>query len=442
MRSAVVAAIFLVACGADEKPEGSDGEPDNIESRLTALVLPEQQELPPDATNAVADDDRARELGKKLFYDPRFSGPLLDDSNNGLSGTLGIVGDTGKVACSSCHEPSNGSFVDTRSARGQLSLASGWTHRRTPSLLDTAYAKFLTWDGRRATAFSTVFGVIESPLEFNSSRLFVAQQIREHYQADYETLFGPMPDLERFAAIEAADAGCKTMPQDPLGEGCPKEGHDDEDVTRVVANMGKAIAAYVRQLSCGPSRFDAWMGGDDTALTEQEQLGAELFVGKAGCDGCHSGPLLTDQQFHNVGMPGSLVLFTGVDNSNDPGAAPALAAALDDWLGPSGPFSDADDGRMQALPKDLASLQGAFRTPSLRCIDQRPSYMHNGGYRTLEEVIEFFNKGGGTGGFVGTPEIEPLGLTEEESAALVAFLRALQGPGPSADLRELPDLPD
>jgi cytochrome c peroxidase len=337
--------------------------------------------------------------------------------------------------------PDNGIFYDTRSPRRQLSLGSGWTHRRTPSLVDVAQSPLLAWDGRRTTTYAVVFAVIESPLEFNSSRLFVAQQIANLYRAEYEAIFGPLPALDAFPVLSAAESGCTKMPADPTSQGCPKPGQDDEQVTRVVVNMGKAIGAYMRLLTCGPSRFDAWIGGDASALTAAEQAGARLFVGKGKCDTCHSGPYFTDQKFHNVGMPGGVVQFTGVDNSNDPGAAVGLANVRTDPLSSVGPFSDGDDGRLDAIPADLATLEGAFRTPSLRCIDQRPSFMHNGEFRSLLDVMDLFNDGGGNRGFVGTPEIAPLGLTQEEMEQLVAFLRALQGPGAAAEHRQAPVLP-
>src|SRR6185436_6090391 len=103
---------------------------------------------PPDATNAYADDPRAAALGQALFFEPRFSGPLLEDDNDGTTGTLGVQGQTGRVSCAGCHLPEV-DFLDGRSTRRQISLASGWTQRRTPSLLDFGQASILMWDGRR-----------------------------------------------------------------------------------------------------------------------------------------------------------------------------------------------------------------------------------------------------------------------------------------------------
>ena len=96
--------------------------------------------------NAWADDSSASELGQRLFFDPRFSGMLLDGDNDGSPATLGSKGDVGKVACAGCHLPESG-FSDTRSIRHQISLAVGWGIRRAPSLLDVGQSTLLTWVG-------------------------------------------------------------------------------------------------------------------------------------------------------------------------------------------------------------------------------------------------------------------------------------------------------
>jgi cytochrome c peroxidase len=441
LRAVFLAPLALVVGCASETPE-SPHDPE-LMARLEEHAWPDDAAPPPDATNQWADDERAAALGHKLFFDPRFSGPLLDEVNDGTPGTLGQQGETGRVACVSCHVAQNGAFLDTRSPRQQLSVASSWTFRKAPSLLDVAQAKFVRWDGRRDTLHANIFSVIESPIEFNSSRLFVAQQIASLYQSDYEALFGPLPDLGAYAPLAAAEAGCSSLPsgEQRYTATCPKEGDDDEAVIRVVANAGKAIAAYLRQLSCGSSRFDAWIRGDESALTPEEKNGALLFVGKGECQTCHTGPYFTDQKFHNIGVEGELVPFTGVDNADDPGAASAFAALRDDPLNSRGPFSDGDDGRLDALPGDLDRVLGAFRTPSLRCVSRHPAHMHNGVFRSLFDVLRFFERGGDESGFVGVSENRPRGLNEEEREHLVLFLEALDGDGPRPELRQPPALP-
>jgi cytochrome c peroxidase len=441
-------AIFIAACdtpaiGPDAGPALDSGAgpniPEGVLSRLSALspeVLPPAR---PDSTNRFADDPLAARWGQQLFFDPRFSGPLLAEDNNGDPGTLGLRGESGRVSCASCHMPAVG-FLDVRSSRRQISLGSGWTRRRSPSLLDFGQSTVLMWDGRRDTAYNQLFGVVENPLEFNSSRLFTAQQILRHYLDEYTEIFGPPPSLDAYETVDAATAGCTEMPDDPVTERCPLPGHDDAAVIEVLVNAGKAIGAYERLLTCGPSRFDAWMHGDASALSPEEQRGAVLFV-ELGCDSCHSGPYLSDQQFHNVGAANVLPNF--IPPYDDPGAGPGIEAARLDPLNSRGAFSDGDDGRLAVFPEDTSALLGAFRTPMLRCVSRRPSFMHAGQIRSLEDAVLFFVEGGDHGGYRGVkdPRIVPLDVDREGRDALVAFLRALDGPGPDPALLEPPELP-
>jgi cytochrome c peroxidase len=433
------AALFL-GCPQHAPPKVAASPPaSRIPVRLENLVLKQPAPLG-DPTNKYADDPRAAALGHKLFFDRRFSGRLLDEANNGTTGTLGQRGEAGKVACASCHTPESKAFVDSRSPRRQLSLAAGWTTRRTPTLLDVSQARFLTWDGKSDTFFGQVFIPIESPVEFNSSRLFVAQQIKRFYRADYEQIFGALPALEAYPELESEEAGCAKL-RGSHHEACEKPGHADQSVVRVVVNFGKAIHAYLRLLSCGRSRFDDWMEGDHDALSADEQAGAHLFVGKGGCDSCHSGPYMTDQRFHNVGLRGQLIPFTGINTKGDRGAAAGFASLRKDPLNSAGAFSDGNDGRLKELPADEAATLGAFRTPGLRCVSRRPSFMHDGQFRSLQDVVRFFNRGGDKNGFPGKSENRPRNLTDKEAEQLVAFLRALDGKGPDPKLLKPPVLP-
>jgi cytochrome c peroxidase len=391
-------------------------------------------------SNRWADDADAALLGQRIFFDVRFSGPLLAEEHDGafLSSGLGMRGTPGKVSCFSCHNPSAG-FLDTRSTKKQVSLGAAWTHRRSPSLLDIGYASVLMWDGRRDAGYNQVFGAIEASAEMNSSRLFVAQQMGRLYKADYERVFKEaFPDLSDYAPLSPEEAGCKEEQASPT-TGCPKP-HDDR-VDRVVVNFGKAMNAYLRKLTCGAGRFDAWVNGDANAITAEEQHGADLFVGKARCVSCHSGPHFTDRKFHNIGLPGAIVSLV-IRVGGDAGAATGIPAMLADPLNVRGKFSDGYDGRLDAFDRmDTQRLQGAFRTPSLRCVAQRPSFTHTGQLRNLEEVVQFFNQGGANSDTTGTKEIGPLNLTLEEQAHLIAFLKTLSGPGPSVDLLTPPPSP-
>lgn len=397
---------------------------------------------PPDATNTFADSPAAAAFGQRLFFDPRFSGRLLDGDNDGSPATLGEKGETGKVSCAGCHVPEDG-FSDTRSPGQQISLAAGWILRRTPSLLDSGHRRLLHWDGRRDTSYNQALGVVEATLEYNSSRYFFAQQLFALHRAEYEALFGPMPPLDDpsvFPPLAAEETGCSALDGEPSDcQGRPGDmgyfdslsPEDKDAVTRVAVNAGKAIGAYVRRLSCGPGRLDAWLAGDETALTPAEKRGALTFVGKGKCVSCHSGPLLTDHAFHNVGLLAGTVAVVFIDK-DDPGARKGLLAALADPLSSKGPYSDGDDGRLPEVVTD--EMLGAFATPGLRCVAGRPAFMHTGQMKDLAEVVDFFDRGGHPAGFLGESELGELGLGDAEKADLVAFLRTLDGPGPAPDL--------
>jgi cytochrome c peroxidase len=462
----LLAALLAVGSGCGTSPggmaapdaghEASEGETGTpltaAEEAALAALSPALLPTPPrDPTNRYADDPAAAALGQKLFFDRGFSGPLLDSDNDGSEQTLGKVGQTGRVACAGCHIP-RGGFSDTRSFQLQISLGAGWGRRRAPSLLDVGQARLLMWDGRRDTLYDQIFGPLETVVEMNSSRLYMAEQLFQRYRSDYEAVFGAMPalgDAARFPALAAADTGCQPMnPTDPApacdgtfhgmpGDGAEYDGMtsmDQEAVTRVVVNAGKAIGAFERLLTCGVTPFDAWMhGGAPTPPAAQR--GARLFVGKAGCVKCHSGPFLSDQAFHDVGLEPEVVQQDFLD-SNDVGAAAGIAFALTNPLGSTSSFSDGSDER---LPKAVtATMTGAFRTPILRCASLRPTFMHTGQFQALSDVVAFFDRGGDASGFPGKSEIHPLGLSREDESDLVTFLDALAGPGPPTKYQAAP----
>lgn len=432
----------LSGCSSDEGDESHGDEAMALLRTLSAEVLPAP---PADATNDYAEDAAAAEFGQKLFFETRFSGRLLDGDNDGSDNALGVVGETGKVSCAGCHLPSTG-FSDTRTLHQQISLGAGWGIRKAPSLLDVAQSKLLMWDGRRDTFYNQIFGVLESPVEANSSRLYVASQVAKLHKDEYESIFGQLPDFtdtDRFPALSDEQTGCEELDADSKcagtmrgipGDAADYDGmsaSDQSDVTRVVVNLGKALGAYERLLTCGKGRFDEWIAGDAEALTESEQRGAYLFVGKAGCVSCHSGPYFSDERFHNVGLKPAVVATVFLD-AWDEGAAIGISEANADPLNSSGDFSDGDDGRLSDAGGD--ELLGAFRTPRLRCAGSRPAFMHTGQFGTLDEVVAFFNRGGDPNGYPGVNELHALDLTLEERADLVAFLAALEGPGPSSAL--------
>jgi cytochrome c peroxidase len=458
--SAADAGFEASAAGADASSTGadasSDPDPDPVITAaervaLEALSPAMLPAAPPDITNAFADSDAAAKLGQELFFDPEFSGPLLDTDNDGSPESLGMAGQTGRVACAGCHIPASG-FSDTRSFQQQISLGAGWGRRRAPSLLDVGQARLLMWDGRHDALYNQPFGPLESVVEMNSSRLFMAEQVFKSYRSEYEAVFGPMPALDdgaQFPPLSATMTGCQPKtPADPQPvcdgtfHGAPGD-HAEYDsmtaanqtaVTRVVVNAGKALGAFERRLTCGASPFDAWMHGG-APISRAAQRGAAVFVGAGDCVRCHAGPFMSDQQFHNVGLTPEVVQQAFLD-SNDQGEATGVAAAIADPLNSLGAFSDGSDGRLPAAV--TPAMTGAFRTPILRCASLRPAFMHTGQIGTLANVVAFFDSGGGATGYPGMSEIHPLGLTALEQSDLVAFLEALAGPGADPQYQHSP----
>jgi cytochrome c peroxidase len=205
----------------------------------------------------------------------------------------------------------------------------------------------------------------------------------------------------------------------------------DEDarreVSRVFANMGKAIAAYEKTLAHSPSRLDRYIDGvlrqdpqSQQLLTADEKSGLRLFIGKAQCITCHTGPLLTDQQFHNTGVaprPGG---------KPDMGRGAALAKLLQDEFNCLGKYSDARPEQcdeLRFLSSDDHTLDGAFKVPGLRGVAQRAPYMHAGQIATLEDVVRHYNQAPAAA--AGHTELKPLRLSEREVRELVAFLGTL-----------------
>lgn len=195
-----------------------------------------------------------------------------------------------------------------------------------------------------------------------------------------------------------------------------------------------AIAAFERTLVQTDTPFDEYMRGDDAALNDQQKRGLVLFAGKAGCIQCHTGPLLSDEQFHNVGVPP----FDGWED--DPLAQITFRFEI---------FAKGSTEEMYRTIKDDPGLyfrakykdhKGKFRTPSLRYTRYTYPYMHNGMLETLRDVVVFYNAGGGENEFADTksPLIAPLGLDDGEIDDLVAFLDSLSG---DEILIDEPDLP-
>ena len=369
---------------------------------LKTLWIGSLPPLAPDPSNQYGDDPAAVEFGKKLFFDTRFS------SN-------------GEVACATCHLPEKG-FQDGL----PLAQGVGTTNRRAMPIAGTAYSPWMFWDGRKDSQWSQALGPLESAVEHGGSRTFYTHLIDENYRTEYEAIFGELPDLSdrtRFpeaaglVADESARAAWEAM--NPA---------DQETVNQIFVNMGKAIAAYERQIMPTASRFDIYVQAaleNDTktmnaTLTDEEVEGLRLFIGPANCTRCHNGPLFTDSSFHNTGVPAVESL------PEDTGRAQGAQDVLADEFNCLSAYSDAEPDECNELNFMVAEgheLTRAFKAPSLRNVTARAPYMHAGQFTTLEAVLQHYSTAPAAP--TGHSELEVLNLSERQIKSIIAFLYTL-----------------
>ncbi len=369
---------------------------------LRGLWIGSLPPLPPDPSNKYADDARAVAFGQRLFFDTRLSA-------------------NGKVACATCHAPQQ-SFQDGK----PLAHGIGTTSRRAMTIVGTAYSPWLFWDGRKDSQWAQALGPLESAVEHGGNRTLYAHLIARNDRAEYEALFGRLPDTTKLPPSAGPVA-------DPTARAAwdGMTAHDRDAVTRLYANMGKAIAAYERTIMPGPSRFDAYVQAvlnNDTAamqttLTPDEVAGVRLFIGKGNCVNCHNGPLFTNNDFHNTGVPAVPTL------PEDTGRARGAQQVLADEFNCLSHYSDAQPaqcGELRFMKPAGTQLVRAFKPPSLRNVAERGPFMHAGQFNTLNDVLAHYNRAPAAP--AGQSELKPLNLSETEIAQLIAFLKTLSGP--------------
>ena len=281
-------------------------------------------------------------LGKKLYFDTRLSAANL-------------------LSCAGCHNPGYGWGDGQPTGVGHLMKRLG---RRSPTIINAAYAQVLMWDGRAGSLEEQALGPIQAEVEMNL----------------------PLPEL--MARLKAIPEYRKLFDAAFPGQGITG------------ATVAKAIATYERTIVSGRAPFDAWIEGDESAISEEAKRGFALFNGKAQCATCHSGWHFTDDSFHDIGLP-----------SEDVGRGKFLVG----------------------IPK----AQHAFKTPGLREITQRAPYMHDGSLETLEDVVSHYAHGG-VARESRSDFIQPLALTMQEKTDLVAFMKTLTS---DADPTTIPILP-
>lgn len=414
--------------GVQDPAEASSELPDfDARTRKRFARLSPLPPAPPDSTNRYADDPAAAHLGQFLFFDPRLSRD-------------------GTISCATCHVPEKG-LTDGKSLAEGLGVGT----RHTPTLWNVAHQRWFFWDGRADSLWAQILGPIENPLEMGSSRLAVAHVLArdDELAGAYEAIFGALPELSDHGRFPEQARPVEGEPDHPHQRAWDRMTEADRDaVNRVVANVGKAIAAYERKLVRGSAPFDRFVEGladDDpeklAALDPSAQRGLALFVGRARCVLCHSGPNLSDSEFHNTSAPP----LEG-DELTDPGRYEGSAAVVRDPFNAAGAYSDDTAGaaasRIGAL-RQTSESWGEFKTPSLRNLDRNGPFMHQGQFGSLRAVLDFYSTLEGAAGRNHHQEqiLVPLRLAERETLDLLSFLASLAGAPLPADLLRRPDSP-
>ena len=322
------------------------------------------------------------ELGRRLYFDKRLSAD-------------------GTVSCATCHDPLKG-FADGRPVAVGIKNQSG--ARNSPTALYTGFNEVQFWDGRAPTLEEQAKQPLVNPVEMG--------------QPSHAAVVKGVAALPEYGDGFAAAFGSREVTIDRIAE---------------------AIASFERTLASFSSPFDRFMAGDKQAISESAQRGFVLFQGKARCVTCHefnaSFPYFTDNKFHNIGVamkgnfeqlarqaqsiPGHGAVTQESELAHKPGFE-----ALGRWI-------------VTHQPKDI----GAFKTSGLRNIALTAPYMHDGSQKTLEEVMDFYNKGGEPnpnldGG------IRPLNLTKEEISDIIAWMQSLtdESGGSNFDWAQLKEL--
>ncbi len=294
---------------------------------------------------------------------------------------------TGTMNCATCHLPHQGWTVQT-----PLSPANpGWVERRnSPTLINVGYNKALIWDGRAWPLEKQAIGSTKNPV---------------HKGQDIGKLMATLKKDEGMVKMFKAAYGSEPNPKD----------------------YGRALAVFQRHfIVTGPSPFDLYIEGDASAMDEAAIRGMALFKGKGACVACHNGPTFTDFGFYNIGLKHNPIL-------DDEAHQKVLQFDAKRTKNPDWKTITTDPGRYLITHTDAD--WGSFKTPTLRNLADTPPYMHDGRYWTLDEVIEYYDRGG-DGTRNQDPRIKPLGLSDTDKQDLKAFLSALRGPLPDIRMED------
>ena len=330
------------------------------------ISLSTSRALNPKATNVFADDF----FNKKMFAPPH--SPEITPENISLGKALfndKSLSKSGKVSCATCH-------IKEKAFTDGLAIAIGANgeqlERNTPTLAYTLYQKTFFYDGRSGGLEDQIVNVANNKNEFHIDLNVIAERVQnnETYKAQFDALY-------------------------------------NGEITNF--NVRNAIANYIRSLTPFNSKFDRNIQGLETTLTQKEEKGFNLFMGKADCATCHFPPSFygtvppkfNETEFENLGV-------TQTSDFNNP--------VLDKDAGLYYPF-------------EVEERRGFFKTSTVRNAELTAPYMHNGAFATLEDVVNFYNFGGGAGMGLEVPyqtlPSDSLHLNKKETDAIIAFIKTL-----------------
>jgi cytochrome c peroxidase len=425
------------------------------------LRVAESMYLSPTRPSVDKKTEELAKFGHDLFFDEGFSA-------------------NGKVSCATCHRPDL-SFTDGRVRSEGISQ----TAKNAPTLVNLKSAHWLFWNGRADSLESQATGPVEHPGEQGFSRIKVAYRLKSHYSKKYEKIFGSLPktlphedalspaktaplvsdeiaayalatlgnsDFQKSVLTSARDQGVQPIEiiknhaafsKDQRGNAIQPQTaqsltlKEQAEIDKIFANFVRAIAAFERTIVAAESPFDKFTEAFTKNKSSEKSLhdafasselnGLRIFAGKGQCLVCHSGPKLTDEQFHNIGLPATDA------KTIDLGRAQGLLIARSDPFNCTSQFFPEKKQTESCL--ELGYLEsenvdsvGAFKTPTLRQLKDSAPYGHDGRFSKLEEVLQHYNELKSSAA-VGREEatLRPLGLTRGELKDLEAFLLSLQG---------------
>lgn len=421
-------AISFVGCGDDDSP-AAPTQP-NIAAIIQEFGLSPLPAIPYPANNTF--NAERISLGRLLFYDPILGG----ESDPTVKQAAGITEPyryrANDMACATCHHPNLG-FADARrlgagvggAQFNDLDLGAdrvvpapslvtqelcGEVPRNSPSILNVAF------NGKGsivpvADSFQFMDGRVAGGLEEQAILPITSrdEMAGDAYGANFT-------DEE---AQNAVTARIRAIPEyvSRFHQAFPNEISVAGDIT--IEHIGRAIAAFEREIITPGSRYDRFVAGDAQAFTDQERFGFEVFFGKALCGDCHGGPMLADFAFYVQGVGDDYEsILPGFGGKNGQGG---------------------DFGRFHADEVEFADKKYAFRTLTIRNVEVTGPYFHSGSAGTLHDVMSFHNRGGQgpqdisdatlvTAGVVRHESIRPLNLTVAEIDAVVAFMRTTTAP--------------